>query len=61
MRDDSLTPEMRDYLAYWAARQPRRTKLTALGLTLVPCETCDTVQPFVKCSACWIADRYRLT
>ena len=44
---------MRAYLAYWSARQPRRTKLTALGLTLVPCEICETVQPFAKCAACW--------
>ena len=57
MADDSLTPEMRAYLAYWAARQPRRTKLTALGLTLVPCETCETVQPFAKCAGCWAGGR----
>ncbi len=46
------SPEQRLYEAYWLSQTPRRKKLTALGVTLVPCSKCETVSAFALCGLC---------
>ena len=48
----ALTPSQRAYEAYWLSQAPRRKKLSALGVTVVPCSQCGVASGFAQCGLC---------